>query len=57
MVVADCDVAGAAVRAVGVGVAAEDEAPRAAAFGVDVVVVVNVVRIFRLILNPSDDSA
>ena len=53
MVVADCDVAGAAVRAV--GVAAEDEAPRAAAFGVDVVVVV--VRIFRLILNPSDDSA
>ena len=48
-------VTGAAVRAV--GVAAEDEAARAAAFGVDVVVVVVVVRIFRLILNPSDDSA
>ena len=56
MVVANIDVTGAAVRAV--GVAAEDEAPRAAAFGVDVVVVVVVVvRIFRLILNPSDDSA
>ena len=56
MVVTNCDVTRAAVGAV--SIAAKDKASLAAAFGLDVVVVVVVlVGLLGLIIDPSDDSA